>query len=341
VRLRTLMVEVTGRCDHACSHCYNRWRRPRGVDGPYPDLAPLLERILEQVDCGDVTLTGGEPLLHPGLPGLVSLLARRGIRVNVISNGHRLDEAACADLIDRGVALFELPLLGYRREVHDRLSGAPGAFDAVLAALAHIRALRGHAAVVFVATRENLDQVAGALELAFALGARGILLNRYNPGCADAGAVARLMPGVDALRRCLETADEVAGRLGLRVSCSVPIQPCLIDLEEFEHLRTGFCAAGTSRAYTTVDASGRVRPCNHTATVLGNVWEEPLREILDPARLERFTHAVPGVCSRCALVETCQGGCRAAAEVCVGRLDDPDPFLAANLERVVLPPART
>lgn len=334
MRLRTLMVEVTDRCDHACSHCYNRWRRPRGVDGPYPNLAPLLERILEQAECTDVTLTGGEPLLHPGLPELVSLLDGRGSRVNVISNGHRLDEAACADLIDRGVALFELPLLGFRREVHDRLSGSPGAFDAVLAALAHIRTHRGHAAVVFVATRENLDQVAGALELAFAFGARGVLLNRFNPGCADADAVARLMPGVDELRRCLGRADEVAGRLGLRVSCSIPIQPCLIDLDEFEHLRSGFCAAGTPRAYTTVDAAGNVRPCNHTATVLGNVWGQPLAEILDPARLEPFTGAVPSVCAPCSLVETCQGGCRAAAEVCTGRLDHPDPFLAANLERV-------
>ncbi len=334
MRLRTLMVEVTDRCDHACSHCYNRWRRPRGVDGPYADLAPLLDRILDQVVCNDVTLTGGEPLLHPGLPGLVSLLDGRGVRASVISNGHRLDEPTCADLIDRGVALFELPLLGFRREVHDGLSGSAGAFDAVLAALAHIRTHRGHAAVVFVATRENLDQVAGVLELAFAFGARGILLNRFNPGCTDGDAVARLMPGVDELRACLGRADEVAGRLGLRVSCSVPIQPCLIDLDEFEHLRTGLCAAGTPRAYTTVDAAGNVRPCNHTATVLGNVWQEPLARILDPARMGTFLGAVPDVCDGCSRVETCQGGCRAAAEVCTGRLDDPDPFLAANLERV-------
>jgi len=329
------MVEVTDRCDHACAHCYNRWRRPREVSGSYSDLRPLLDRILDQVMCTDVTLTGGEPLLRRDLPDLVSHLGSRGARINLITHGHRLDEEACVDLIDRGVAVFELPLLGFRREVHDRMSGSEGAFDAVLAALAHIRTHHGHAAVVFVATRDNLDQVEGALELAFAFGVRGVLLNRFNPGCTDAHEVARLMPGVDELRDALARADATAGRLGMQVSCSIPIQPCLIDLDGFRHLRSGFCAAGTDRAYTTVDASGNVRPCNHTATVLGNVWEEPLEHILDPARVAPFTAAVPDVCRACAQVASCQGGCRAAAEVCGGRLDDPDPFLAANLQRVV------
>lgn len=335
MRLRTLMVEVTDRCDHRCAHCYNRWRRPRDVDGSFADLRPLLDRVLDQVSCTDVTLTGGEPLLRPDLPDLVSHLDARGVRINLISHGHHLVEATVADLIDRGVALFELPLLGFRREVHDRMSGSVGAFDAVLAALAHIRAHHGHAAVVFVATQDNLDQVGGVLELAFAFGVRGVLLNRFNPGCTDADEVTRLMPGVDDLRGALARADAVAGRLGMQVSCSIPIQPCLIDLNGFRHLRSGFCAAGTERAYTTLDAAGNVRPCNHTATVLGNVWEEPVERIMAPERIESFTSAVPDVCGDCSRVATCQGGCRAAAEVCGGRLDDPEPFLAAHLERVV------
>jgi MoaA/NifB/PqqE/SkfB family radical SAM enzyme len=141
-RLSTLIFEVTQACNHACLHCYNYWSHPdwQGprLDSRATDVRPLLAHVLDQVECSHVTLTGGEPLLREDLPEIVSFLAGRGVSVTLISNGHLLTEDATADLIQRGVALFELPLLSFRRETHDLLSGSKGAFDAVLAALANI-----------------------------------------------------------------------------------------------------------------------------------------------------------------------------------------------------------
>lgn len=190
-RLPTIIFEVTQACDHACSHCYNIWNHPevhRGMQsvpsspagnegGAAPsstdDLRPLLAHVLDQVDCPHVTLTGGEPLLREDLPELVSFLAQRDLRINLITNGHRLTDERATDLIRRGVSLFELPLLSYRRQVHDWLSGAHRAFDAVLAALAHIRAHRGKVVVAFVATRHNVADLAATLKRPLHSGSEG------------------------------------------------------------------------------------------------------------------------------------------------------------------------
>jgi radical SAM protein with 4Fe4S-binding SPASM domain len=341
-RLQTLILEVTQACDHACPHCYNTWNHPTLPEPRVSlqeegDLRPLLAHVLDQVDCRIVTLTGGEPLLREDLPQIVYFLAERGLRINLISNGHRLTEERVQDLIRRGVTLFELPLLSYRREVHDALSGAPGAFDGVLAALAHIRYYRGQAVSVFVATRHNLADLYDTLKLAFAFGVRGVMLNRFNPGGRGAGAIEELLPGVDEMRDALATAEAAAQEFRLSISCSIPMQPCLFDTSAYPHLGFGLCAAGSDRAYYTLDTAGNVRPCNHTPTVLGNAWEEPFARIIAPGRLADFVAAVPEFCAPCTLRDECQGGCKAAAQVCYGDLRAEEPFLYLNRDQAQPP----
>ncbi|GAB4532274.1 MAG: hypothetical protein Kow0063_12590 [Anaerolineae bacterium] len=340
-RLQTLIFEITQACDHTCTYCYNYWNHPQSfqkqrASGKITDLRPLLAHVLDQVDCNLVTLTGGEPLLRPDLPEIVSFLAGRDIRVNLITNGHRLTETVTADLIERGVTLFELPLLSFRRATHDALSSSVGAFDAVLAALAHIRYHRGQAVTVFVATRHNIADLHDTLKLAFAFGVRGVMFNRFNPGGRGAAAIDTLLPGVDEIRNALAIAEAASQEYHLPVSCSIPIQPCLIDISNYPHLGFGFCAAGSSRAYYTLDIDGNVRPCNHTPTILGNVWREPFADIIAPGRLASFVAAVPPFCAPCSRKDECQGGCKASAQVCYGDLSAEDPFLHRNREAATI-----
>lgn len=333
-RLHSLIFEVTPRCNHACRHCYNFWQTPgvstpNGETGTDQTLA-LLTKALDETCCEHVTLTGGEPLLRRDLPEIVDLLRQRGVLTTVISNGRLLTEPAVADLLDRGVGLFELPLLSRRRETHDHLSGAPGAFDAVLSAMANIRYLGGQFVAVFVATQLNLPDLYGVIKLAFAFGARGLMLNRFNPGGRGQANLDELLPTPAQMRDALAVADAAVAEFGLSISCSIPIQPCLVDTRAFSHLNFGYCAAGADRAYYTLDPVGNLRPCNHTPTVLGNLFDEPFADLMAPERMAPFVQAAPEFCDPCALRETCQGGCKAAAQVCYGSLTAEEPFLHLN-----------
>jgi radical SAM protein with 4Fe4S-binding SPASM domain len=340
-RLQTLIFEITQRCNHACLHCYNVWLpNAHGNPSPYSrgelDTAQtlaLLNKALDEVACNHVTLTGGEPLLREDLSQILDLLRERNVRVTLISNGRLLDEPTVVDLLDRGVGLFELPLLSRRREVHDRLSGSSGAFDATLAAMAHIRYHWGRFVAVFVATRINLDDLYETIKLAFAFGSRGMMLNRFNPGGRGREHLDELLPSADEMNAALEIANAASEEFNFPISCSIAMPPCLIDHHKYPNLNFGFCAAGTERAYYTLDPLGNVRPCNHTPTLLGNLLGEPFADIIAPERLAPFIEAVPGFCDPCVLRDTCQGGCKAAAEVCYGSLTAEDPFLHCNREQ--------
>jgi radical SAM protein with 4Fe4S-binding SPASM domain len=337
-RLQTLIFEVTQRCNHACLHCYNVWHLdaqgqpvayPRGELDTAETLA-LLNKALDETRCRHVTLTGGEPLVRKDLPQILDLLRERDVTTTIISNGRLLTKPTVMNLLDDGVGLFELPLLSHRREVHDCLSGSPGAFDAVLAAMAHIRYHRGHFVAVFVAMRLNLFDLYETIKLAFAFGARGLMLNRFNPGGRGRARLAELLPTADQMRQALTVADAAAAEFSFPISCSIPIQPCLVDTRAYPNLGFGFCAAGTDRAYYTLDPLGNLRPCNHTPTTLGNLLEEPFADLIAPERMAPFVEAVPRFCAPCALRDTCQGGCKAAAQVCYGSLTAEEPFLHRN-----------
>jgi len=345
-RLQSLIFEVTQQCNHACRHCYNVWQgqQPAGL-AAYPrgslDTArtlDLLAKALDETICHHVTLTGGEPLLRTDLPELLEFLQKRRVQMTVISNGRYLTEPTVVSLLERGVGLFELPLLNHAREVHDFLSAAPGAWDAVLAGMANLHLHRGQFIAAFVATRHNIEHLNETIRLAFAFGARGVMLNRFNPGGRGREHLAELLPSAEQVRQALVVAEAASVEFGIPISCSIPIQPCLIDTRLFPHLGFGYCAAGSERAYYTLDPLGNLRPCNHTDTILGNLFEESFTALIAPERMSAFTCALPSFCTDCTRRFECRGGCKASAQVCYGSLSAEEPFLKHNRETVQVKP---
>jgi MoaA/NifB/PqqE/SkfB family radical SAM enzyme len=79
-------LEITGFCNLACRHCYAN-SSPQGTHGVMA-AADWLRVIgeLTAMGVGDVQFIGGEPTLHPELPGFVRYALGKGMRVEVFSN---------------------------------------------------------------------------------------------------------------------------------------------------------------------------------------------------------------------------------------------------------------
>ena len=77
----------TRRCNLSCTYCSEYDDR----SAPVP-TADVLQRIDRLVDLGTgvVTLSGGEPLLHPDLDAIISHIRQRGAIATLITNGYLL-----------------------------------------------------------------------------------------------------------------------------------------------------------------------------------------------------------------------------------------------------------
>jgi MoaA/NifB/PqqE/SkfB family radical SAM enzyme len=96
---------VTRRCNLACGYC-NEYD---DFSAPVP-IAVLLERVDHLAGLGTfiVTLTGGEPLLHPQIEQIAERVTAHGMVCTMISNGYPLTLAKVRALNRTGLSLLQL-----------------------------------------------------------------------------------------------------------------------------------------------------------------------------------------------------------------------------------------
>ena len=125
------MIQVTERCDLRCAHCFVSATR-KGADMPLGDLATALPR-LESARVSTVTLTGGEPFVHPDLLGLVTLLSSTGVGVTICTNGVSVTTDQIAALRRLPGTSVNVSLDGFSRDSHGRFRGDRDSFDTTVA----------------------------------------------------------------------------------------------------------------------------------------------------------------------------------------------------------------
>jgi MoaA/NifB/PqqE/SkfB family radical SAM enzyme len=94
----TVCLWLTDYCNLACKYCY-----AMPFSGRRMETARLLRLVDECRDLGvfDLTLAGGEPLLHPDVLEVITRAVSGGIRVGLLTNGINLEARMRAELEGR------------------------------------------------------------------------------------------------------------------------------------------------------------------------------------------------------------------------------------------------
>lgn len=180
-----LHMQVTERCNLACPGCYLADRK-----GPFADPGEIDGRVfapMASLGVRFVTITGGEPLLHPELPTICAAAAGRFDEVQVVCNGVLLTPEMFLRLRDAGVTSVRVSLDGATAEMHDALRGRAGTFDALCANLRGIAALpassrRGvETGAIMTVQPANVTQVEAVAALTRELGLFRLLLQPLHP----------------------------------------------------------------------------------------------------------------------------------------------------------------
>jgi MoaA/NifB/PqqE/SkfB family radical SAM enzyme len=98
---------VTRRCNLACGYC-NEYE-PSVPPVPLEALQKRADRLAE-LGTRVVTLSGGEPLLHPGLEEVIARIRRRGMLAGLITNGYLLTTARIRKLNEAGLDHLQISI---------------------------------------------------------------------------------------------------------------------------------------------------------------------------------------------------------------------------------------
>lgn len=121
--------EITHHCNARCLHCYSA-SGPDVASEELP-LPQALDMIDQLADAGVLVLafSGGEPLMHRHWDKLVGHAVRRGLNVNVGSNGSCITERNADLLKELGVKSVTISLDSHDAATHDHFRQLPGCFE--------------------------------------------------------------------------------------------------------------------------------------------------------------------------------------------------------------------
>ena len=117
-------LEIAAACNEKCVHCYI----PQGIKiGIMPfDMVKSVIKQCTNLNILYITLSGGEPMLHPDFLKILSLCNDNDFSVNVLSNLTNLNEVIVEEMVANPLLSVQASLYSTDEAVHDSITGVPG-----------------------------------------------------------------------------------------------------------------------------------------------------------------------------------------------------------------------
>jgi len=315
----TLQWHITQACDLHCKHCYDRSERtPLKLDRGFALLDDLRAFCRSRHVKGQVSFTGGNPLLYPHFGELYRSAAERGLSIAILGNPAPRERIEELIRIQRPV-FFQVSLEGLP-DYNDTIRG-PGHFERVMGFLKVLRDLRVYSMVMLTLTKDNVDQV---LPLAEILREKtdSFTFNRLS----RVGEGARLhLPSPETYAAFLE-----AYLKAVENNPILSLKDNLINALYFQRGLelfggcTGF-GCGAAFNFLAVLPDGETHACRKFPSLIGNVFEKNLTDIYDSDAARRYRSGSQA-CHSCKVRPVC-GGCLAVVHgLDLDVFEDRDPY---------------
>ena len=151
-RVSGLFLEITSNCNKRCTYCYNDKILDSKIEMSLDNIFKIVSE-LKKHNIMNVTISGGEPFLHPKIYDVLLLLEEVGIEITIISNGTCFIKENIY-ILRRFQPRLQITFDGYDSKSHDATRGK-GNFDLLLNGLKNAR---NEGFVGFVGARVNLHK---------------------------------------------------------------------------------------------------------------------------------------------------------------------------------------
>ncbi len=319
----TLQWHVTQACDLDCLHCYDRSdRAPLALAAAMDILDDFYDFCRRMHVRGQVTFTGGNPLLYPHFDDVYRAASQYGFGIAILGNPTPLDRIRGLLEIDRPL-YFQISLEGL--EAHNDAIRGKGHFARSLAFLEGLRDFEIFSMVMLTLTRDNLAQV---LPLAKLLQDRTDAFTFNRLSTVGKGAKL-LMPEKAAFETFLREYDAAAAqnpKMGLKDNLIN-----IIRHEKNEALFGGCTGHGCGAAFNFLALlpDGEVHACRKFPSLIGNVTKNNLHDIYRSRLAERYRTG-SRACRSCRLNPVCRGCLAIGFSLGLDIFKEKDPFCFAS-----------
>ena len=308
-KIKTVMLELTWRCNLACDFCYLRHFGVLNKPGAEMDLKTIAGFIESFHEKTHFYLSGGEPFLRDDIFEISALIRKKGHECGINTNGLLLDRRAALRLLKNPPDYVIFSLHG-PASVHDKITGLKGTYRKVISNLKTFSALaRGKTEVVVncVINRENAGVLPAVFGAAARAGADRVIfenLQFLKTSESERGECAPITPVFGSYRLQAGLVDKglkSIARLGGAGKTSFEVRPLMtrkmMDSYYNGHIRPeGVCPRILDSV--NVEPDGSVRMCvlaaRKVSSVSGFNWKKILAE-----KKKFISGGLPSLCARC------------------------------------------
>lgn len=283
--LPIILLWITDRCNLRCRMCGDQWRADQQMLRHSLSLVQIQGIVQAAVRLRTmiISITGGEPLLHPEIYQILDLIRDAGIAAHMCTNGTLLTDERVAKLAQSSLKSVSISIDSSTPWLHDQLRGMDGAFQQTVAGISRLRAAMPGLRINVNCTisKINVGTIGELVSLVKDLGCDKIsfapihtnLQHKHKPKDQFDGMVFR-SDELGELQGALAEVSMQARKLRIGISSSRFLQG--IPRSYVEPMRWHTCYAGY--ASCAISPWGEVSPCVDMDSVL-NVWNAPLDKI--------------------------------------------------------------
>jgi len=297
---KMLNIYLTNACNLRCPHCFMKAGKRLANELTTDEWVSVLRDFKE---CGGtaVTLTGGEPTMHPGFRTIVESAHGIGLQLTVLTNGILWNDELI-DELSPCMAEVQISIDGVDDASNAKIRKA-GTFETLVRNVIRFSRNGVRVSVATTFTNDNIDAAEHYAEL----------VNRINEE-TDKKVIFKLtkkiLPGRD-----IHYSEEENKTYEEKIRQVEELTDANAKYEAFMEGHTpNLVSTNCGFGGLSVAADGEVYFCNRVLEIVsqGNVREHPLSYFLE---LGEQAHEETGIahvepCRRCAIRNVCGGGCR-------------------------------
>lgn len=155
-------IELTNMCNLKCKYCYVDFNKPieiKNID--YKKTIELLDELREMGTLF-ITITGGEPTLHPQFKDILNHALKNKFYVRVLTNGSALskdDIKGLNEISKNGLLSIDISMHSLKENVFDDFTQKQGTFKKVMKTIELLKETKIPLSLVCNITNINIDEI--------------------------------------------------------------------------------------------------------------------------------------------------------------------------------------
>ena len=322
-----------------CEFCSSNVGRCRVVSYSLEETKSIIDEV-STLGCKTISLSGGEPLVHPRILEISKYIKDKGICLHIYTSGNLfyfqsvgpLSALLVCDLKTSGVDRLIFSIHGGESELHDSVTNVKGSFKNLIDSIRITNNFELKTELHFVVTKKNYREFPKIYSIAKQFNVDLIRILRLVP--QGAGATPRSLLELDLI----ETEDFKTIIKNFIKDSAVPIRVgsyySILGLEG-----ENICTAAIKKASILPD--GYMVPCSSMKEDVfkaeeNNIKKHSITEIWNKSSLfietRLFSQKIfKTPCSKCPHYKVCHGGCPAQRILSYGSIEGGhDPLCSLN-----------